>query len=68
MERTRTRRFVDCLCRESAYVFGPSGRRSASATKTHVGARQADCGAWEVSPGRKLSIPWPAGESPPSIG
>jgi len=25
----------------------------------------ADCGAWEVSPGKKLFIPWPAGESLP---
>ena len=30
------------------YVFGPSGRRSASATKTHGGVRQAHCGAGEV--------------------
>jgi hypothetical protein len=37
VERAGARRFVDCLCRESTYVFGPSGRRSAGATKTHVG-------------------------------
>ena len=30
-------------------------------TKTYVGARQADCGAWEVVPGKKLLIRWPAG-------
>jgi hypothetical protein len=34
-------------------------RRSASATKTHVGQRQADCGAWEVSPGKYECIQQP---------
>ena len=53
------------LCRKSTYVFGPSGRRSASLTKTHVGVRQANCGAWEVLPGKKLFIRWPAGEPLP---
>ena len=38
-----------CPCRESTYVFGSSGRRSASATKTHVGVRQAHCGARVVT-------------------
>ena len=29
----RLRRFAVCLCRESTYAFGPSGRRSASTNK-----------------------------------
>ena len=56
------------LCRKSTYVFGSSGRRSASATKAHVGVRQAHGGAWEVLPGKKFFIRWPAGEPSLAIG
>src|SRR6185312_2052041 len=51
------------LSRHALWV--PAARRSGRATTTHVWARRAHCGAYEVVPGKKLIIRGPAGELPP---
>ena len=56
-----------CLCRESTYVFGPSRRRSASATKTHAGYDKPTAGHKKFCRAKSCSSAGPPA-SPPSIG